>query len=281
MRELTKDEIKARQIEILKYFKKSCEALGLRYSLAYGTLLGAVRHGGYIPWDDDIDVCMPREDYDKLCAVLREKKGRFFLLDIHSNKDYYQNFAKIVDTETLFVRDNKAIKDVENYGINIDIFPYDNCPSDVNEYNIHRKKIISLAWKKSMIITKGVQKRSNVIKTIIRTAEKAVWCFFGLTYFMNKIENLVRKYNADKTELMCSWSVFTNFEKAIPAEWFNNLTNIVFEDEEYACFTEIDAFLTKLYGDYMTPPPEDKRVAPHGYTAYLKEIAEEKEKCLK
>ena len=157
MRELTKDDIKARQIEILKYFKNTCEELGLRYSLAYGTLLGAVRHGGYIPWDDDIDVCMPREDYDKLCSALREKDGRFYLLDIHKNKDYYQNFAKIMDTETIFVRDDKSIKDVKNYGINIDIFPYDNCPSDVNEYNNHRKRIVSLVEKKALIITKGVQ----------------------------------------------------------------------------------------------------------------------------
>ncbi len=270
MRELTKDEIKARQIEILRYFKKSCEELGLRYSLAYGTLLGAVRHGGYIPWDDDIDVCMPREDYDKLCAALREKVGRFYLLDIHKNKDYYQNFAKIMDTETIFVRDDKSIKDVKNYGINIDIFPYDNCPSDVNEYNSHRKRIVSLVEKKALIIKKGVQKRSNVIKTIIRTAEKAIWCLLGLTYFMNKIEKLVHKYNSVETELMCSWSVFTSFDKSIPADWFDNLTTIGFEGEQYSCFVETDAFLTKLYGDYMTPPPEDKRIAPHGYTAYKK-----------
>ena len=274
MRELTKDEIKARQIEILNYFKATCEELGLRYSLAYGTLLGAVRHGGYIPWDDDIDVCMPREDYDKFCDFIRGKSGKFVLFDIKSNDTYYQNFAKVVDTETVLV-DVQTIKQVSGLGLNVDVFPFDNCPTDEKEYNKWLKKVRKLSKWKSFIVNKGFPVGNNIIKTTLRSLQKIISLSLGLRFWMQRLEKEIKKYNNASTERMTNISLYSIYKKSVPASWFNNLKEIKFEDEIYSCFSNTDEYLINLYGDYMTPPPEEQRVAPHGYTAYLKEKSED------
>ena len=122
---LTDAEIKESVFDILSYFDKVCRDNGLPYSLAFGTMLGAVRHKGFIPWDDDVDVCLLREDYEKLLEILKNNEDdRFKVIDSKINDTYFYNVAKIVDTRTSLIE--KKYKKIYGYGVYVDIFPLDN-----------------------------------------------------------------------------------------------------------------------------------------------------------
>ena len=122
MKKLTDKEVKQIELDILEYVHNFCEENGLKYIMNYGTLIGAVRHKGFIPWDDDIDISMPRADYEKLIASF-PKNGRYKILDHRTSKDYFNNFVKVIDTNTKIV-DNRNDKTYES-GLFIDIFPMD------------------------------------------------------------------------------------------------------------------------------------------------------------
>lgn len=124
MKEINTVELKRIELDILKYIKTQCEKYNLRYYLAYGTLLGAVRHKGFIPWDDDIDIHMPREDYDKLIELeYNNPDSKYKLLSPKYNKDYYYSFAKMVDNETIL--EETGLKQIKELGVYVDIFPLD------------------------------------------------------------------------------------------------------------------------------------------------------------
>ena len=130
MNYLTLDEVKKIELDILIQFDTFCKNEGLYYTLAGGTLLGAIRHKGFIPWDDDIDVMMPREDYNRMLQIVRDKKnGSKFDFLIPGDPDYFYPFAKFCDNETVAEMDDNYSK----HGIWIDIFPMDNLPED-NEF---------------------------------------------------------------------------------------------------------------------------------------------------
>ena len=123
------DEQKKIQLEMLKEIRDICDEAGLMYFLGGGTLLGAVRHKGYIPWDDDIDLMMPREDYNKLLKIFNEKcNGKSKLLYYGNLKEYYYPYAKVVNTETRLVE--LDCRNLDEMGVFIDIFPIDFLPED-------------------------------------------------------------------------------------------------------------------------------------------------------
>lgn len=123
MRELNLNEVKEIQLRVLEFFSTYCKENKLRYSAYLGTLLGAIRHKGYIPWDDDIDLMMPRDDYDNLVKNFNYANEKFGLLSIESNNNYYLPFAKIYAKKTLLVEDIDI--EFEELGVYIDIFPVD------------------------------------------------------------------------------------------------------------------------------------------------------------
>ena len=127
------EEIKHIEVDILKHVVKICNRHKLRYFLAYGTLLGAVRHQGFIPWDDDIDICMPRPDYDKFIEIWQKEKTlneslNFGLLFPSPGNNYFYEFAKVTATDTV-CEVNLPILDIKGLGIWIDIFPLDGMPT--------------------------------------------------------------------------------------------------------------------------------------------------------
>lgn len=267
---ITNEEIKTRQIELLNYFKATCEELGLRYSLAYGTLLGAVRHGGYIPWDDDIDVCLPREDYNKLVEAMKTRDGRIQLYEGSKRKKFYISYAKLVDTDTYLVLDDKKAIQMEGDGINIDVFPFDNCPDSEKEFKKYYFKLTLLRQMKSITSQRGIPWRNSKLKTLINSFLKLFAVIFGYRFWTDRITNLSQKYNKKETENICVMSVTFSYNERIPRSQFENMSKIAFEGEEYMCFSDVDAYLSGRYGDYMQLPPEEQRVAPHGFTAYRK-----------
>ena len=201
MKEICLEELKKIELEILIYIDKVCKENGLRYSLCDGTLLGAVRHNGFIPWDDDIDIMMPRPDYDKFLDVLRHNENRFKILS-SEQEDYYYTFSKVVDSETML--DEYMYQPIADMGVYVDVFPLEGMPSNsaarkkhFNRLHRLRKRINSFSLRKPKI-------RKNLIayaKTLYLYQKNKK---SSLSKFQKEYEILAKQYNFDESEYTCT-----------------------------------------------------------------------------
>lgn len=244
--------LKKEEKEILDYFVAFCEKNNLKYYLSYGTLLGAVRHKGFIPWDDDIDVQMPPADYLKFIELFKKvKDDKYFFQTTETDKYYHATFAKIRKNNSCMVEKEWSYMKIHK-GINIDIFPMYPYPSNPKE----KKKFMFLLKLSTLLVSKNL-KTNNVKNKII----------FGLLRIIprnitNKMSlNIVNKlltYNGEYDKYMIE-----STDKGFNKEWFNESTLLEFEGTKYRAPKEYDKVLTSMYGDYMTPPKEEDRVG-HG-----------------
>lgn len=255
------------QLEILKEFKRVCEALNLRYILDSGTLLGAVRHRGFIPWDDDVDVGMLRADYEKFLAeapALLDKK--YFLQTWRTDPGYAFPFAKLRMNDTLYRQ--AALENAEQHcGIFIDIFPYDAVLKMSRRRDKRRRQRLNrlsfaLFLKHRYCFGDRFATRKGKIKFLRR---RALYYLSGNAWrsreeLFRRYERLQTRYNGRDT----GWLSLTAFRLVIPASIFENLKPLRFEDDEFLGPVDYDDYLTRAYGDYMTPPPVEKRAVGHG-----------------
>ncbi|MDE7107729.1 MAG: LicD family protein [Clostridiales bacterium] len=269
--ELSVNEVKARLLDILVYFKQVCDENDIQYSLAYGTLLGAVRHGGFIPWDDDVDVCMLRDDYERLIKILCDSKhDRFKLIYAGNEPTYYYNFAKIVDCETTVTEIGS--KPITGYGVFIDIFPLDNCPSDRKKFNKLIKQIRRVSHFRSASVCNGSSPVMSSVKNAVRRAVAPFAKMFGFRHWLNKEEKKIRKYNDTNTGYVACLEECLSYSEIMRKYEITFDGRIMFENMRFSCFSNYDKYLQGRYGNYMELPPESERVQRHGYKAYLKEV---------
>lgn len=267
---MTDKEIKHRILEILLYFKNVCNQHNISYSLAYGTLLGAVRHGGFIPWDDDVDVCLLREDYEKLIGVLRENEdSRFKLIYAGNNDTYFYNFAKIVDSETMAIEPGN--KNIEGYGLYIDIFPLDNCPAEEKEFNSYVKKIKKASLMRSASVCKGKNPTLSTMRNFCKMLISPFAKLFGFKYWVKKEEALILKYRNQNTGYVVCLEEYPVYREIMDIDKLNFNVEIEFEGEKFSCFDDYDGYLKNRYGNYMQLPPVESRVSHHSYVAKIKE----------
>ena len=262
------EEQKKIQLEIMKKVKQVCDLHNINYFLGGGTLLGAVRHKGYIPWDDDIDIMLPREDYEKLLKIFNEEqeKNDFKLLSFYNTEDYYYPFAKIVDKRTQL--EEIEFRKIKDMGVYIDVFPIDFLPND----NKKMKKI----FKKYQILHGliSIYQMSNIkLSTENKFKLKIKQVLLPILennkvnkYILRKIDNIGKKYiNTDKVACISG----RYLEKEImESDYISNYTLLEFEGENFKAPIGYDAYLTKHYGDYMTLPPKEKQVLGHNNIAY-------------
>ncbi|MBR4016285.1 MAG: LicD family protein [Oscillospiraceae bacterium] len=274
MKALTPREVQLGELEVMKALDEICDRLNLRYFLTYGTLLGAVRHQGFIPWDDDVDVMMPRPDYEKLIAYLMEHAKEIAplkLMHYKTNKKYIYPIARLVDTR--YWIDYHGAADY-GLGLFVDIYPLDGCgntPEEATQIMEGSKKAVS------MIDLAGRDKfyRSASGGFVRNVAKFAAYCYgklLGANHFAAKLDTQGKNRPYDSTYVnLTTW--FTAV-KPFRKELFDQVERMQFEDAMLWVPTRYDEILTQCYGDYMKLPPADQQIAHHNYTAYLLEDAD-------
>ena len=263
MTELTIEEQKEICKNILKKFDEICKENNLKYSMAYGTLLGAIRHGGFIPWDDDIDVIMPRADYEKLLSFQYDDPN-YKILNYRYSKHYYYTFSKMIDKRTFISEPQRGEKDM---GIFIDIFPVDYVGDIKKEAKDNFEKALR---NDSIWLRLGSNINTNKGFTPKYIAKLA---FRAATLPVRK--TLLYHYDTaftkiPKSEYCANFQLSYGINECFGTELWNDIKYIPFEDIEAAAFADYDAYLSAVFGDYMTPPEEKDRVTTHPFKAYKK-----------
>lgn len=263
MRQVTPQEIKQIQLELLHEFHGFCIKHDLKYSLCAGTLLGAIRHQGYIPWDDDIDVMMPRRDYQRLLQIYHSNK--YSLYHYSTQKSYMLPYAKLCDNRTI-LKENSVYE--SDYGIDIDIFPLDFFPDSVEE---------SEKWSKHLGYLKDIITLKNLTLSKDRALVKNLTVFLGrfvllplpMKLVVRKVDVLAQKY-ADKIDGFLG-NMTNGYRMRERNPMAKRLVDVDFEGKKYKAVENYDEYLKGLFNNYMELPPEEKRVSTHTITAYWKE----------
>ena len=266
---LNVEDLKKIQVELLDVLDSECKKHGLRYFMAYGTLIGAVRHKGYIPWDDDIDVIMPREDYDKLLSIFNDenKDSKVRVISHSIDKDYYLSFAKLVDTGTVLKENTESNYEI---GVYIDIFPLENLADDFEE----AKKIIKKGFrynKKLMLKNLVWRKGRALYKNLALIIGKLALSWQSRSKILDDFEKYCCQNKAEFFTKYVGVITGVPYMRVFKREWFEQSVMLEFEGKQYSAPIGYDAFLRDIYGDYMQLPPEDKRCSHHSFEAWIKD----------
>lgn len=260
LKKLNLQQIQKIEFDILDYFDGECKKLDISYSLFYGTLLGAVRHSGFIPWDDDIDVCMNRENYEKFLQNFSNNNERYKIINCRDkNQKCNIVFTKIIDTYTY--ANEEGIDNGENYGLWIDIFCIDYLPSGLLKRNI----VLNYFFIINQIRKTKVLKNPSLIYKILG--------FFFSSFSVRLIASIMDNYgkNAPKSKYSVNLSCISkhNKKKYFNFDFFSNTTEIKFCDKKFPCFSNYQEVLELFYGKtFMELPPLDKRKI-HNINAYI------------
>ena len=273
MKQITSlDELKQIELDILQAVHDFCQAEGIVYSMAFGTLLGAVRHQGFIPWDDDIDIVLLRDDYERFIRTFQHPYYRVYDCmdsspDIEEKGKYCLPFAKVADIRTVLKED--VVYDTP-YGVYIDVFPVDDMPENPKEFNqfSRRKGIISLIGNLKYVkvgnrsfYKNAVLWLSHLLLAPISILKVARWS-----------HRYCQKYNhLGKTRAGVVVPYGSLDKEIMDRDIYTRVCPMPFEGRQFNGVKRSHDYLTARYGDYMQLPPEKDRVAHHAFEAWWKE----------
>lgn len=254
-RELTFDEQRSVQLDILKEVDVVCRREKIKYSLAFGTLLGAIRHNGYIPWDDDLDIMMPYEDMIRLRDSLKSDKITFY--DVDTDKTYGNAFGNICSNLTY-----RRVGRTNDRGIGIDVYPIVRIPNNSKVVNSFFEKAEKLQkYRCAMLRLRSFLQGRLSVHTIP---------FYH--YVIKKFRNHLVSHNSmvSSRYYIIAGPLDMRSKMIYNEDLFNSLTMLQFEDGEFPGISNYDLFLTMRYGDYMQLPPKEQRHPYHGQHYYWK-----------
>ena len=264
-RQLNEEEIKEVELGVMDYIHNLCQKENINYSLAYGTLLGAVRHKGYIPWDDDVDISLKRDEYDKLYqAVLRDNDPIYKVASWENDARYPYPFYRVYDARTVY--ENNYIENDIDLGICVDVFPFDYY-ADVN------KEMVKLdTYRRLSVYTLyGIHSKNAGLKNIVRYLLVLVFRLTRVKTWNKKMNLLSMQANDNDSidYLMENKRTSTKFEKTL----LDKVMDSPFEDRTYKIPEASHQILSAIYGDdFMEIPPVEKRVKHDDFVAYIKEV---------
>ena len=256
------DNLQQKEFDLLKMFINVCDQLDLRYYLVCGTALGAAKYGGFIPWDDDVDVALRREDYQIFCERAQDLlPNGIFLQTYETDRKYPCVFAKLRNSNTTYIE--KTCKNISmNHGVYIDIFPLDGYPENGKlQKRLERKKLLY-----KLLISSVYESKCSFKVRILR----GIFRIFGVhkrtNVILSQYEKMISAYSTESSKLWCNHGNWQgNLEYASRAQYGQG-TLLKFEGIDVRVPAQYDAYLTQKYGDWREDPPKSDQVGHHYYS---------------
>lgn len=250
-------------LEMLKWFHNFCEKNCIKYYIAGGTMIGAMRHGGFIPWDDDIDIVVPRNDYNRLLSIFNKKIDHYFLESPYTNnKDFLYSFSKLYDVNTTLT---ERLKKPCKRGIFIDIFPLDEIG---NSYEEALKKLKKVDRKNMLLMTRtcSIRKNRKLYKNISILLMRLIPSFlFDEKKYSIKLDEYIQSISEDDSEYVANLMGSYREKEIVKKSYFGKPTLYSFENIKVYGPEKFDEYLTYIYGDWKVIPSESKRKTEHDF----------------
>ena len=263
MKKLNLADMQAVEINILKYIEKVSIRENIPYYLGFGSLLGAIRHQGFIPWDDDMDILVPRKYYEDFLQVLQDDP-KYQVISMYNTKEYVNPWAKVIDKTTILLE--REEKNVDGMGVFVDVFPLDNLPCKKFPQKVFFMRVRIFKWIRYFAnkSKKEYEKAGILEKIKIRVAQ-----LYGCKKALLQIDNMCKARKKDDSEFVGVPVVGTK-SYIFHREDFLLKKYVAFSQERFPIPKGATNILKATYGDYMKMPPESERVIKHNFDAYYK-----------
>lgn len=273
MKEITAEELKKIQLDIMQAVHDYCEEHGFPYTLSCGSLIGAARHKGYIPWDDDIDIYLLRDDYERLVREFpKVLKGKYVFGSLERDPQWGLAFGKIYDTTTLL---KENVDNDFSFGVYIDVFPLDNVPVDDKQWKRfdRKRRFLQEMYGRRLLAGRNLKWRKDrpFYRNIARILLNNFLMKFSVRNIAMKISDNSQKYRNIETDYVFENVQGIFYTKRFPKAIFYERQMMPFEDKEFMCIKDYDTYLTLGYGNWRQLPPKEKQVTHHDFKAWWKD----------